>query len=265
MAREAGVLSWNPSVQCDGGILPFDLQELEIRISSVDLNGTTSLCLPRCVNLCEPVLRRTYRLGHRDDPTYQWVVVHDENEAMSHMWKATRNATSFQLGEMQVVGLGGSCTRRKSEYRLAILLKPQFSHYTIDFLIQVLQVLLSCSSCFVPYSENILDNRMTITLTILLTIMASTRNRPAIIESFSCPTLHDHFQQYLLFCILVIALENAIVLGGCWNAFVEFGEKEVYGWCSVFVLDDWCLSGREGWSGKGLFLVAVRALVTSQR
>lgn len=66
------------------------------------------------------------------------------------------------------------------------------------FPLQISQVMCAGFSSFVPISDSVLADRMSITLAILLTLVVFTQERPTIIESIPYPTLHDKFEQYMV-------------------------------------------------------------------
>ena len=67
--------------------------------------------------------------------------------------------------------------------------------YWFDFMIQLLQVASAAFSLYVPMSEDSLTNRLSITLTVILTLVAFTIERPSVIEFLPYPTLHDNFER----------------------------------------------------------------------
>eukprot|EP00747_Dinoflagellata_sp_TGD_P048649 gnl/TRDRNA2_/TRDRNA2_145733_c1_seq1.p1 gnl/TRDRNA2_/TRDRNA2_145733_c1~~gnl/TRDRNA2_/TRDRNA2_145733_c1_seq1.p1 ORF type:complete len:1161 (+),score=168.05 gnl/TRDRNA2_/TRDRNA2_145733_c1_seq1:236-3484(+) len=122
--------------------------------------------------------------------------------------------------------MGGSGGKNRCEYRMFLLLKRQWPRYVFDFAILVLEVITACSSFFVPFTENMLSDRMSITLTVLLTIVATTTTRPAVIDKLPYSTLHDLFEQYMLGSVVLMVLENVMVFTVCWGSFKIWGSQD---------------------------------------
>eukprot|EP00403_Amphidinium_massartii_P020864 CAMPEP_0178393008 /NCGR_PEP_ID=MMETSP0689_2-20121128/11968_1 /TAXON_ID=160604 /ORGANISM="Amphidinium massartii, Strain CS-259" /LENGTH=1116 /DNA_ID=CAMNT_0020013591 /DNA_START=121 /DNA_END=3468 /DNA_ORIENTATION=- len=212
---------------------PFDVENLSIRLAICDMQGVTSLGHPRTVSLREPELRKRWRHSQmrrqKVGSRAKWAIAHPEHEAMSHMWKIrddaeTTGEASFLVGEMRVLAFGGAPTAAGHSYILTVCLRRLwYPRYVFEFVIQNLQVLTALFSIFVPFTEDLLANRMGITLTVLLTLVSSMSSRPALIEMVPYPTLWDNYGQVVVFCVCVVGLGNLLVFVQCWGLFRQAG------------------------------------------
>ena len=81
------------------------------------------------------------------------------------------------------------------------------------------------AALFVPYSDNMFVDRLGITLAILLTLVFFTQERPAVIEHIPYPTMHDQFEKWMVFLVVMICVENMFVYTFCFGV---YGPNEIY-------------------------------------
>eukprot|EP00397_Hematodinium_sp_SG-2012_P001422 GEMP01001424.1.p1 GENE.GEMP01001424.1~~GEMP01001424.1.p1 ORF type:complete len:1011 (+),score=179.60 GEMP01001424.1:380-3412(+) len=184
---------------------PLDVQRLPITIVALQLPSRTTLGLPRMVKLLDPSLRY-------EDKMYQLkkarILVRDT--IAHHHWPET----GLMLGEMSLVGFGWQ-DPKDSVYQVDLLLIRITKRYLFDFMIQVFQVVCACFSCWVPFTSDCLANRLSITLTVILTLVAFTTQRPPVIDELPYPTFHDTFEQYMVMFAVIVALENLVASSMC--------------------------------------------------
>ena len=82
-------------------------------------------------------------------------------------------------------------------YECVIVVMRNWRQYRFDYLIQIAQVISAAASFYVPFSEEMLAQRLSITLAILLTLTLFTKERPPVIEEIPYSTIHDEFQQFM--------------------------------------------------------------------
>lgn len=213
-------------------IFPFDIESLQIKISCAGMTGVTSLGQRRRIHVREASLRKNMRLKmiQKTGSLAGWVSVDQTDEAMSHQWRLSDDDdTALSVGDMVVVAVGGVRLREGFTYVLHIVLRRVwYPRYFFDFLIQNLQVMGAIASLFVPFSSDMLADRMSITLTILLTVVASTSSRPPAIAGLAHPTTYDTYMQVMIFSVALIGLGNAFVYLNCWGMFREDGKDDYF-------------------------------------
>ncbi|CAK0870644.1 unnamed protein product [Prorocentrum cordatum] len=219
--------------QVNARVFPFDVQGLQIKVQCAELEGVTSLGQPRTITLLEPRLRRATRQrerlrSRRARMRMIWADTSDENQCMSHMWRLNdEDGEAFGFGEMQVLAMGG--TELGSLYAFHVVLQRQwYPRYVADFVIQNLQVLLASTSLWIPFNVDTLANRMGIALMVLLTLVASTNTRPAMIDTVPYSTLHDSYGQFMVLLILLISVANWYVFVNCWGFYRTPGEDDYW-------------------------------------
>jgi hypothetical protein len=219
--------------QVNARVFPFDVQGLQIRVQCTEMEGVTSLGQPRTILLVEPCMRKKTRQRERirikkARMRMIWADTSDERECMSHMWRLNdEDGEAFGFGEMQVLAMGG--TELGSLYTFHVVLQRQwYPRYVADFVIQNLQVILASTSLWIPFNVDCLSNRMGISLMVLLTLLASTNTRPALIDTVPYSTLHDSYGQFMVLFILLISLANLWVFVNCWGFYRQPGEHDYW-------------------------------------
>ncbi|CAD7969538.1 unnamed protein product [Amoebophrya sp. A120] len=204
----------------DAAWFPLDVLKLRIRLVSDFLKGTTSMGRRRRVKLIDPLLRVAYKNSSSNNNSSKYTAKWSR-KISPHSWPSN----AMTLGEMCVTGFGG-CDCEDIAYQFDILLTRRWKRYWFDFLIQGLQVVSAAFSLYVPFSydagSDTLPNRLSITLTVILTLVAFTIERPSVIESLPYPTLHDQYERIMVAIVALVGIENVIVFQTCIGAFPKY-------------------------------------------
>jgi len=197
---------------------PLDIQCLPIVVECELLRGMTSLGVPRVLKLTDPSLR--YHAGmtsHQFQPGKR-IIAHE----------CPRDGED--LGEMTIVGFGGLDVN-ESSYQVDLILARKAERYAFDFVIQILQVSCAAFSCFVPLNDDCIANRLSITLTVILTLVAFTTQRPMVIDKLPYQTLHDWYEQFMVLLALIVGIENWFVCIKCCGAYGEEADPPHHEYC----------------------------------
>lgn len=101
-------------------------------------------------------------------------------------------------GGASMAGAGAGIVGGQGQtYECVIVVMRNWRQYRFDYLIQIAQVISAAASFYVPFSEEMLAQRLSITLAILLTLTLFTKERPPVIEEIPYSTIHDEFQQFM--------------------------------------------------------------------
>lgn len=125
--------------------------------------------------------------------------------------------------------------QRRDAYEVCIVVaRPKLSSYVWDMIIQNLLVLLATTSFWDTSTD--LSSRMSISLTVLLTLAAYTAARPQAIEKAPYVTAHDWNEQTSMIVTTAISLQSvaSVVLCGQAKSDDEFkgnGAQCETGWC----------------------------------
>eukprot|EP00929_Paragymnodinium_shiwhaense_P056677 TRINITY_DN28369_c0_g1_i1.p1 TRINITY_DN28369_c0_g1~~TRINITY_DN28369_c0_g1_i1.p1 ORF type:complete len:1204 (+),score=282.62 TRINITY_DN28369_c0_g1_i1:72-3683(+) len=231
--------------QADARQFPFDIQGLRVKIAGRPMKGTTSLGQARQLKLIEPHLQTEW---HRKEMLNASKIKHkktqlaflptsfheapsssSENAVAAHLWKVSDDGSStLDVGEMIVVGMGGA-RHFSGGYQVYIVLKRRwYPRYVIEMSITIVQVLMACFSAFVPFNEDMLANRLSITLTIALTVVAASSQRPAPIEGVPYETVYDMFNRSMILVVVMIGIGNVYVFNNCWGTYRDEGSDDFY-------------------------------------
>lgn len=239
----------------DAHMFPFDMQRLPIKIKSLPQAGLTTLGTERQVRLVNPRLRpaeeawlrhqaatRSGRVkaaaGVRRPRGGTSFCVDDNWEKIdnkqAHVWSmhweelstddpaaaagegAEEAGQKVQVGEMQVCAFGGS-NPQYDEYIFEIVVVRVWMAYWFDFYIQILLLVVSLCSVWVPFNDDTIANRLSISLTVVLSIVFFATVKPAAIGELTYVTWHDRFEHITVFIATLIALENVWVYLECWG------------------------------------------------
>ena len=105
--------------------------------------------------------------------------------AAFHLWSAP-----CAMGEMSLVGFGGRSVG-DSSYEFHMVLSREWSKHMLDFGVAACLVLLASLSCFVPFAEDSPADRLQTSFSMVLTLVASNLQRPAVLEGVSYVTLKE--------------------------------------------------------------------------
>lgn len=207
---------------------PLDAPRLPIKIASVPLVGRTTLGHTREITLMDPILRLEYFSAEKKLEKRMRDTEPIDTSPPLQQWPQDWNLGNN--GEMVMVGFGVQ-NPKHNLYQVEILLIRRGTRYVFDFIIQLL--LFSCStfSCWVPFTPECLPSRLSITLVVLLTVVASTTQRPTVIAELPYPTFHDTFERWIVVFTVAIALENIVVYNLCFHN----GEPDLDQWGCVEV------------------------------
>ena len=100
-------------------------------------------------------------------------------------------------------------------YHLDVILWRQWWRYSDEIIIYVMLVVMGWTSCFVGQHEEEIEARLSITITVVLTLVQSTTARPSVIADVPFSTLFD---QFILSCVLlsvIAGIENVLVVLVC--------------------------------------------------
>lgn len=223
------------SISCrgvDARFFPFDIETLHVKITGSEMGGKTSKGELRRLKFTEPKLRKNlrYKLKRAGRPTPGFAHSHQEDTIMPHMWRMDPDGgDTLKVGEMIVIAFGGAVDKEDTVYDFTMVLRRSwFPRYFFDILIYNLQTLAASFSLFTPYDGDMLANRMSITLTVLLTVVGVSTTRPKAIEDLPYQTLHDWYGQLMVFSVLMIGVSNLFNYTNCWGMYREAGVADVY-------------------------------------
>jgi len=173
-------------------------------------------------------------------------------------------AADDSLLEFNIAGLHGCHAEkdRSDTYEIRILVeRPLFASYFFDLVIMNLLVALSATAMWDTAAPE-LSSRMSISLTVILTLAAYTSARPAPIEKAPYVTFHDWCEQVCMFLVAGISMQNvyAVVLCGGQHEEAPPYMKDIYedneDACSM----GWCFSRKVDCRGFIILLTAWFAL-----
>jgi hypothetical protein len=152
-------------------------------------------------------------------------------------------AAGDSLVEFQICSVTGCHPdpERGDVYEVSILVERPLSHYIYDVLIMNLLVGLAACAFWDTASAD-LSSRMSISLTIILTLAAYTSTRPAPIEKAPYVTFHDWCEQMSMFLVTGISIQNVVAVTLCGgfhqeapsymaDMFEKHQEQCDVGWC----------------------------------
>lgn len=226
---------FNGRLQCsqvDGTQFPWDMQRLPLQVKSLPMEGETTLGQPRDVRLVEPRLRKmeVVEKGRRKKVDKTTVFRYDDlsqdpnlHTVEAHKWSMVDQSNlgddpvpNFVVGEMKVCAFGGS-DPAPNEYHVEIVLVRAWTHYFFDFQIQMLLVVVSMCTAWVPFSPDSVPNRLSISMTIVLAIVFFATSKPPAISDLTYSTMHDFFDQVMLFISVMGCIENVFVYVQCYG------------------------------------------------
>jgi hypothetical protein len=231
----------------DAKQFPFDMHRLPIDVKSLPLPGLSTLNEPLQVRLVDPqlrpleesqkralqlmALRRTVQLQplRLDETTESLVEV--DGLPLHHWNQVSKNRLGnldgeqpidLTIGEMCVCAFGGrrGMCKQGNEYHVEVVLARNWTKYFMyPFLPVLMLVAIAALSGFVPLYPDVLANRLSITLAVVLTIVICATERPAAIERVCYGTTQDFFLKFMVFSSLLVALQNLLVSAHCWGMF----------------------------------------------
>lgn len=220
----------------DLSCFPFDMQVLPIVIKALPLRLNAGRS--RQPRLTHP----TKRLF---DGEYRRTVERADEYALKHTGggQFIGPMVEEQLTEFHLKGVRGltdaECMRQKNKlqakvasgecYQVQVFVaRPLFSSYCWDLIIMTFLVLLSATSFWDTASPDI-SSRLSISLTIILTLAAYTSNRPAPISKTPTFTFQDDYEIWCLYLVILVSIMNIISVvtcGGDHQNSPEFMQKQ---------------------------------------
>eukprot|EP00927_Polykrikos_kofoidii_P035519 TRINITY_DN30090_c0_g1_i1.p1 TRINITY_DN30090_c0_g1~~TRINITY_DN30090_c0_g1_i1.p1 ORF type:complete len:1131 (-),score=166.54 TRINITY_DN30090_c0_g1_i1:141-3533(-) len=255
----------------DARVFPFDMHQLAVKVRSRPLPGTTTLGDLRIVRLKCPLLRRyeelEYLAAERNRRRTGAVAINfylplrpdrftDEDLAgvHSHHWKMVQKsllqhvdevAINVRIGELSVCAFGGRTveTHASDAYQLEVVVVRDWRNYLFDFVLRILMVFVGLCSVFVPYTPDALSSRLGITLTINLTLVTFTIERPSAVEELTYETWYDRFSKIMFGFSLITAFENLVAFVHCYGTFRYGMDESILGYGGWFEESDLCMTG----------------------
>eukprot|EP00927_Polykrikos_kofoidii_P045370 TRINITY_DN3931_c0_g1_i1.p1 TRINITY_DN3931_c0_g1~~TRINITY_DN3931_c0_g1_i1.p1 ORF type:complete len:884 (-),score=96.26 TRINITY_DN3931_c0_g1_i1:707-3358(-) len=236
--RFRGALSLNSvNLRC----FPFDVQVLPVKMKALRCRGL-SLGTPM-VDMCRKEQIHRVPLIDNGRMTSQpgYLGTHPHLRAKGHFAVPGADASLLEFNIRQLAGHHPE-PQRRDMYEVSILVERPFrGSYSWDLLIMNLLVLLAASALWDTAAPE-LSSRMSISLTIILTLAAYCGSRPAPIEKAPYVTLHDWCEQMSMLLVTGISFQNvfAVVLCGGHHGEAPIHMKDMYeenqeicdvGWC----------------------------------
>ncbi|CAE8649566.1 unnamed protein product, partial [Polarella glacialis] len=251
--RFRGTLAMGPvDLRC----FPFDIQALPIRLKARRCRGL-ALGTPAAGARCDQC-GLVSLVDSSGMMLFESYLQHD-----AHL-KGRGNYAVATAGdallEFNINGLTGRHpdAKRVDIYEVCIFVKrPFLAHYFWDLLILNLLVMLA-TTAFWDTAAADLSSRMSISLTVILTLAAYTSSRPAPIEKAPYVTFHDWVEQMSMFLVTGISVQNVVAVVSCGGQnseappyMTEEFERNRDG-CSL----GWCMSRQIDCKGLTVLLVA---------
>lgn len=224
---------------------PFDIQVLPVKLKAARCRGL-ALGTPRL----EPSAGEQIHKVHLVDaglfpPEAGYWETSPHLRSRGHF---ALPAADDSLLEFNISGLTGCRPepQRVDTYEVHILVeRPKFASYVWDIVIMNLLVLLSATA-FWDTAAPELSSRMSISLTVILTLAAYTSSRPAPIEKAPYVTFHDWCEQVCMLLVTCISVQNvfAVVLCGGQHEEAPVYMVEMFEQNQEICSVGWCLSRR---------------------
>jgi hypothetical protein len=195
---------------------PFDIQVLPIRLKAARCPALTPGTPAANVDRARERIGRVPLVDQGDIPhELSYWATSPHLRARGHCALAAADET---LLEFNISGLTGCHpdAKRGDVYEVHILVeRPKFASYVWEMVIMNVLVLLAATA-FWDTAAPELSSRMSISLTIILTLAAYTSARPAPIEKAPYVTFHDWWEQVCMLLVTGISVQNvfAVVLCG---------------------------------------------------
>eukprot|EP00930_Biecheleria_cincta_P043485 TRINITY_DN29859_c0_g1_i1.p1 TRINITY_DN29859_c0_g1~~TRINITY_DN29859_c0_g1_i1.p1 ORF type:complete len:1145 (-),score=189.64 TRINITY_DN29859_c0_g1_i1:77-3298(-) len=124
------------------------------------------------------------------------------------------------VGDFIAVAFGGrQALPADDSYKLEMLYVRDYSAYMSDFWLKFLLTVICLLAVFVPYTDDILANRLSITLGIVLTLVSFATARAAAVESLCYDTYFDMIAKGYFAITVVVACQNLVATTLCWGTF----------------------------------------------
>eukprot|EP00929_Paragymnodinium_shiwhaense_P110805 TRINITY_DN7805_c0_g1_i1.p1 TRINITY_DN7805_c0_g1~~TRINITY_DN7805_c0_g1_i1.p1 ORF type:complete len:795 (+),score=144.85 TRINITY_DN7805_c0_g1_i1:162-2387(+) len=256
--RFRGTLALNAvNLRC----FPFDVQVLPIRIKAAR---------SRNVALLTAALAGAEHGRHRPEGRVQLVdsgrMMHDRRyiaaparlKAVGHYAATSVDEALLEFNLKRLAG-GYPDMDRSDVYEVHLHVeRPIFGSYFWELMIMNVLVFLSATAFWDTAAPEI-SSRMSISLTVILTLAAYTSSRPAAIEKAPYVTFHDWVEQVCMFLVTGISIQNVVAVVTCGGqhpeapAYMqELFQANEEGLCAV----GWCYSRNVDCRGIVLLVVS---------
>eukprot|EP00927_Polykrikos_kofoidii_P060916 TRINITY_DN55816_c0_g1_i1.p1 TRINITY_DN55816_c0_g1~~TRINITY_DN55816_c0_g1_i1.p1 ORF type:complete len:1219 (-),score=204.11 TRINITY_DN55816_c0_g1_i1:46-3702(-) len=158
---------------------------------------------------------------------------------------------NIHLGELGYVGYGIRAyvdTAQKEalkghKYELLLFVKRGFHKHIFDLVVLIIMVFVSSISFSCSLNDDALAGRLSITLTVLLSLIAFTAQRPTAIQSVPYSTVFDFFAQFSVVSVAIMSICNVVTIMSCHE--IELGQE-----CSLCLKPDapQCQRGKLGYT-----------------
>ncbi|CAE8610150.1 unnamed protein product, partial [Polarella glacialis] len=241
--------------QLEAHRFPFDMHRLPLHFAAKPLpGGLSSLGELRRLRLLDPRLRlyercwQSRQQQHSNSkvlaPLWPRSMKTELVEAQPvHVWgRLTRGGSSSELraasgeaarlrlkerpgldaevADFIITAFGGKQSPSADDtYTVELIVSRDWRCYQVDFLLRFLLALICLSSIYVPYTDDMLPNRLSITLAIVLTLVSFALSRAPAIEKLTYSTYHDTISRCFFGITVLIGLENLLSHAACWGTF----------------------------------------------
>ncbi|CAE8667731.1 unnamed protein product, partial [Polarella glacialis] len=131
-----------------------------------------------------------------------------------------RPGLDAEVADFIITAFGGKQSPSADDtYTVELIVSRDWRCYQVDFLLRFLLALICLSSIYVPYTDDMLPNRLSITLAIVLTLVSFALSRAPAIEKLTYSTYHDTISRCFFGITVLIGLENLLSHAACWGTF----------------------------------------------
>jgi len=199
---------------------PFDIQVLPIKLKAARCQSL-ALGTPSMWQVSTPGQQELEQVGFVNlisNPLMLWSQSYrNAKPQMRGQGHHAAPGAGDALLEFRICGLTGTCpdSERGDVYEVNIFVeRPFFASYFWDLVILNLLVMLAASA-FWDTAAPELSSRMSISLTIILTLAAYTSSRPEPIAKAPYVTFHDWCEQISMFLVTGISVQNVFAVVMC--------------------------------------------------
>lgn len=209
-------------------MFPFDIHRLPVTLES--LAWTDSSGKGGRPKLTNPWLVRSVdnKCGPGDDR-----VTKRHAQTRGHAVDAAR----IHIGELEYFGWGRRIYKepppldgsfeatklRDHSYELLLLVRRQWQLHLFTICMLIIMIIVALISFCCSLNDSVLSNRLSITLTVLLSLIAFTKERPNAIQYVPYNTSHDVFAHFCIVLVGIMSLLNVVVIKVCFR--VDPGEE----------------------------------------
>lgn len=194
-------------------LFPFDYHALSLSLSTLKWKGVA----PRLKN---PTLRRR----RAAEPTARG---NQKQWTTGHVVMKSR----IYVGELTYFGFGVKMFKDKKQtefidkhrYELLLFMRRDLVVHMFDVIMLIIMVVVSSISFCCSLNDTALEGRLSITLTVLLSLVSFTAQRPSAIATLPYKTVFDVFQQSCIVIVALMSLCHVATINVCYE--VELGQE----------------------------------------